>query len=420
MICNNSWVSTVLDNKTILVVDDDAFHRLIITAKLHRLGLRDVWQAASSAEALAITKAQSPDIIFCDIRMEGQDGMDLLAEVEQARPATPVVIVSGLPRDMLNTISKLMVSRGVRLVDTLKKPLTPQALRAAIDKAEGSGPRPAAGTRARPLSAEQIRGLLDKNAFEPFFEPKIDARTGAVKGFELLARVRDGERIIPPALFIDTAEKCNLIPEMTLALLDQAFQNFPEWLAYQPKLCLSFNASVYSLADGTLIPAIVQKANDANIPVGNLMCEVTESQPLGLETNAWESLIRFRMANGKVSIDDFGTGHSSMQNLSKRIFDELKIDRQFSESLATDPDNQSIVASSVQIARKFSLSVCVEGVASPEIFRTAHALGADAFQGWLFDLAMPADRVPACMEKYADGQIVADLLASTGTAVGPA
>ncbi|MEQ9735687.1 MAG: response regulator, partial [Algiphilus sp.] len=62
------------------MVDDDAFHRLIITAKLHRLGLRDVWQAASSAEALAITKAQSPDIIFCDIRMEGQDGMDLLAE----------------------------------------------------------------------------------------------------------------------------------------------------------------------------------------------------------------------------------------------------------------------------------------------------------------------------------------------------
>jgi PAS domain S-box-containing protein/diguanylate cyclase (GGDEF)-like protein len=241
-----------------------------------------------------------------------------------------------------------------------------------------------------------LRNAVADGEIAVAFQPQVDLATGRLVGFEALARwVRRGHGPVSPALFIAMAEESGLIADLGDHVLYVASRQFARWRSrgLVTDQRVSVNVSRRQLGLPDLADSVLEITGAAGLDPDGLTIEVTETAVMEAGTDAAVQLGRLADAGVRVSLDDFGTGHSSLGALRGLPIDELKIDRAFVEDLADDPAATAICAAMIALADGLGLELVAEGVETKFQARRLHELGCPVGQGHLFSPAVAPDEL---------------------------
>ncbi|MDB5687566.1 MAG: GGDEF-domain containing protein [Rhizorhabdus sp.] len=247
----------------------------------------------------------------------------------------------------------------------------------------------------RNRTEQDLRVAIPRGELVPYFEQLNDLATGALTGFEMLARWNHpDDGLIEPADFIAVAEESGLIGELSMSVMGMAMDEARHW---HPSLLLAVNISSAQMRDPWLPQKIVKLLTETRFPPDRLEIEITEAalfENLGRAQSIIGSLKNQGIA---VALDDFGTGYSSLTHLRALPLDRIKIDRSFVMTMAEDKDSASIVAAITLIGTSLNVSVTAEGVADDVIRQLLIDLGCRHGQGWHFGRPMTARQAHALL-----------------------
>lgn len=236
----------------------------------------------------------------------------------------------------------------------------------------------------------EIRDAIDASEFVPHFQPKIDLKTGHMRGCEALARwERPGGRSISPGAFIPVAEDTGLIDQIGESILRQSCHAAARWLAKGLPMSLAVNVSPVQLQRSDFRDLVLSALTDSGLPPSYLELEITESMAIENPDAVREGLGPLKAMGVRLAVDDFGTGHSNLAILSRLNFDVFKIDRQFIQSLERDMSGRPIVEMILAMANSLGLETVAEGVETPAQARFLRARGCTFAQGFLYSAALP-------------------------------
>lgn len=237
-----------------------------------------------------------------------------------------------------------------------------------------------------------LRQALNNREFELYYQPKTDLRTGQVCGVEALARWPHPRRgFVPPDEFIPVLEQTGLIRPFTLWAIEQGLQQCVRWRAAGRSLSVAVNLSIHSLLDPQFPAQVIALLGPSSSRSQCLILEITETVFLSEHTRVQSVLAALREHGVMFSIDDFGTGHSSLSRLKRLPVSELKIDRSFVADMERGRDDVVIVRSTVDLAHNLGLSVIAEGVETESTWNMLREMGCDMAQGHYISRPLPAD-----------------------------
>jgi EAL domain-containing protein (putative c-di-GMP-specific phosphodiesterase class I) len=378
-----------------VVAEDHDFQRRTLVGLLRRLGAAHVGEAADGAAALELFRGPDAkiDVIISDLDMPGMDGMELIRHVGESGLPVSVILSSAIDRAVMASVEAMTKAYGINLLGAIEKPVTQVKLEALIAKHRPPQPRSGAPRQPAPsFSLEEIRQGLVNDEFEPFFQPKIDLNTGALEGAEALARWRYPERgVLSPYFFIAAMEEGGLIDDLTWLMVGKAARQIRLWAGRSPPIdvTVSVNLSAKSLGDPDVADRITKIVRDEGVDPSRMVLEVTESAAVAHVAQTLETLARLRLRGFRLSIDDYGTGYSSMQQLARIAFTELKIDQSFVMSALDVEASRVILESSLDMARRLKVRSVAEGVETQAHWDLLLALGCDIAQGYF--IARPMD-----------------------------
>jgi EAL domain-containing protein (putative c-di-GMP-specific phosphodiesterase class I) len=238
-------------------------------------------------------------------------------------------------------------------------------------------------------SREDLVAALNGNQFVPFYQPKIDLRTGLLIGVEILGRWHHPDLgILSPGQFIELMEQQGLIGRLTECLLLQSLSFAKECAIAGQNIGFAINVSPATLWDMHTPGWMYGMVKEHGLCTGKFTIEVTETMPSDSCAPVIESLTRLRMQGFQISIDDFGTGYSSLKLLSRMPFTELKIDRSFVAGARSKAKSAAILESIMHLAGKLQLRTVAEGIETGDEIDFLRTLGCDAGQGFLLGRPM--------------------------------
>jgi len=367
-----------------LVAEDHEFQRNALVRILARLGPNRIYEVADGHDALKIIldPAIRIDIIISDLDMPGMDGMEFIRRVGQAKTPISIILASSLGGAMIASVAAMAEAYGIKLLGAVEKPLTLGKLAPLVElhKSAQSAPNRLAGPT---FTLDEMAAGLKNDEFEPFFQPKIEFATGLIAGVEALARWRHGQQgIVAPSAFIKPLEDNGLIDELTWVMLRKASAFCSAWRATGADAKVSVNLSIKSLDDMAIADRVTEIVRSEDLAPRHMVLEVTESAATMDVGKALESFARLRMRGFGLSIDDYGTGYSSMQQLARIAFTELKIDQSFVINASKQHSARAMVESSVEMAKKLNITSVAEGVETQADFDLLRALRCDVAQGY--------------------------------------
>lgn len=242
--------------------------------------------------------------------------------------------------------------------------------------------------------AELLRDLrvaLEQRRLELYYQPKIHAPSGEITGAEALIRWHHPQRgMVSPAIFIPIAERYGLINAIGYWVIEEACRQVRAWRDEGLRMRVAINLSMHQLRQPDLAARIGTALQRHQINPDLITCEVTESTAMDDTDVTMRVLGELDAVGVHISIDDFGTGHSSLSYLRKLPADELKIDRSFVSDLETSEDARKVAVAVVNLAKALNLKVVAEGVETEEQNRILREFGCDQLQGYLFAKPMSA------------------------------
>jgi diguanylate cyclase (GGDEF)-like protein len=240
--------------------------------------------------------------------------------------------------------------------------------------------------------AGALRSAIAGGEIVLFFQPKAELATGRIIGVEALARWQHPRLgLVGPSEFIPIAEQTGLIGPLTSHVLDAALRQVREWRDSGEELSVAVNLSARSFLDAQLATEVPRALERTGVPAGCLELEITESMLMLDPVRAKATLERLSALGLRVSVDDFGTGHSSLANLKRLPVDAVKIDKSFVIDMPHDRSDAAIVRSTIDLAHSLGLEVVAEGVESHEAWRRLEHFGCDLAQGFHVSRPLPAD-----------------------------
>jgi len=240
-----------------------------------------------------------------------------------------------------------------------------------------------------------LRKALEQGEFRLYFQPKVDAATGNIKGMEALIRWLHPERgIVSPLEFIPLLEESGMIIEVGDWVLRESCRLNKQWQEQGlDPLKVSVNVSSMQFKQGDFVERIKHALDDTNLSADYLEVELTESCLMDDVTKNIDVLYEIKDMGVSISIDDFGTGYSSLSYLKKFPIDTLKIDRSFITNVQDKRggDNAAIVTAIMALSHSLRLDVVAEGVETAQELAYLHALGCKTIQGFLFSKPLSVD-----------------------------
>jgi len=223
------------------------------------------------------------------------------------------------------------------------------------------------------------------------YQPIVQLDGNKVTGVEALVRWRHPERgLVPPDEFVPLAESSGLMVPLTAWVLDAALSQLAVWRARGWDLGLAVNVSVKDLCGDQLVDRVTEGLVKYGIPAASLQLEVTEGSLFSNSMQAQETLLRLEALGVTLSLDDFGTGWSSLVQLRQLSVREIKVDRSFVSRMEADPRDLAIVTSVIDLGRGLGMRVIAEGVEDLATWRRLSDLGCHGAQGWWLSKALPA------------------------------
>ena len=240
----------------------------------------------------------------------------------------------------------------------------------------------------------QLRRAIANDELVVYYQPKADARSGAVLGVEALVRWQHPEHgLLGPNEFIPLAETTGLIRPLTSYVLATALRDCRTWRDAGHDISVAVNVSARCLLDLDLPLEIQRLTTELAVPTDRLVVEITESVIMSDPSRALEVLNRLHALGVRLSIDDFGTGYSSLAYLKNLPVQELKVDRSFVTHMRERQSELAIVRSTVDLGHNLGMHVVAEGVEDAATWQELNALGCDEIQGYFLGKPMPAATV---------------------------
>ncbi|MBX3671000.1 MAG: bacteriohemerythrin, partial [Rhodocyclaceae bacterium] len=331
-----------LPQLSIMVIDDEPFMNDLMTCMLAELNLPDVTCFESGTDAMAVLDGpgNKPDVILLDINMPGMDGIEVVEQLAQRRYSGSLILVSGEDELMLRTTEKLARENKLFVPGSVKKPPLPERLvelLTQLQPKESLAARPAIKQAVKIYDAAAVRAAIDKGELINFYQPKVAIPSGEWIGVETLVRWKhpqDG--LVFPDQFIPTAEAAGLIGDLTRTVLKDAIRQARIWRDQGLELSVAVNVSMDDLTDVAFADFAIEQVDLHGVPPKSIVLEITEGRLMQNFATALHILSRLRLKRFRLSIDDFGTGNSSLAQLRDLPFDELKIDRSFTHKAGQD------------------------------------------------------------------------------------
>lgn len=388
----------------ILVLDDESFMLKLLNRILSNLGYGSITLCDSGRAALEkIANADAdtvPNVILLDLNMPEMDGIEFVRHLGELHYPGSLILVSGEDERILQTTEKLVRAHKIPILGYLHKPVTPDALAAMLGK-WGSPSASAPGTAKKVYSADELRTAIKGGELINYYQPKVAVADGEVIGVETLVRWRhptDG--IVFPDQFIGLAEASGLIDDLTQTVFTAAMTQAKAWQKATLQLRIAVNVSMDNLASIDFLNFVAEAAAKEGVAPQNVVLEVTESRLMQDTRAPLEILTRLRLKRFRLSIDDFGTGHSSLAQLRDIPFDELKIDQGFVHRASVDETLRAIYDASLSLARQLNMEVVAEGVQDREDWDLLRHTGCDLAQGTFVSHPLLPEEIPGWIELW--------------------
>ncbi|SDW40028.1 diguanylate cyclase (GGDEF) domain-containing protein [Albimonas donghaensis] len=242
--------------------------------------------------------------------------------------------------------------------------------------------------RDRSALAMELRAALDSDAFELHYQPQTLLSDGAVTGYEALIRWRHPTRgLLGPDAFIGVAERTGLIRDIGTWVLHAACREAAGW---DPSLRIAVNVSPRQLSQSDFVEQVGDALIASGLAPERLEIELTEASMIEDHAQLRAVMAALKTLGVRVAMDDYGAGYASLAALRNFPFDKIKIDREFIETLGSDPQSTAIVRSTLMLGRALGIPVLAEGVTTEAGRRILEAEGCREGQGFLFGRPVPA------------------------------
>lgn len=394
----------IVSKYSFLIVDDDPFQLKLLSHVLGEMGAprERIHTMLRGKDALEFLRQPGCGeiLLLLDLNMPDMDGVEVVREIAESNLSASIVLISGEDKRILETVERLARARNLGVVGSLDKPVRRETLEALLAQWTPASQRPA--PRPTPgYSVDSVAHAIRSGELFNLYQPQVNLRTGMLEGVETLIRWRHPEHgVVGPDHFIPIAEGHGLIDELTRTVLTEAVRQLSQWRSEGLELRMAVNICMDNLNEIGFAEFVFDELEKHQVPLDRLILEVTESRIMTDAIVSIDVLTRMRLKHVGLSIDDFGTGHSSLAQLRDIPFDELKIDRSFVHRAASNPTLCSIVDGSHAMARQLAMKVVAEGVEDLQDWEFLRARGIDLAQGYFIARPMPPENLAAWITEW--------------------
>ena len=381
--------------RTVLVVDDEPGIAQMMVDAAEDFGFE---AHAVHDWRFAEAEAADADVILLDLMMPGIDGVAALRALAAARVKSRIVLVSGLDRRVIDSARRVARMQNLDVVDVLRKPFRPIDLMAVLS---GLAERPrelgkvAAPPTGSVVSLDDVRRAISGGEFVLDFQPQVRLADRSWVGLEALVRWNHPQKgRLRPDMFIPLVEGSELALPFTYAMIAQslaALRKISERTGFSGGLAVNVPPSALTTTD--FPDHVLALLAEVDIEPSRLTIEITETSISTDPTLSLDIQTRLRLHEVRLSIDDFGTGHSSLERLHEAPFDEMKIDMVLIRNADHDASLRKIAESVVALGRSLSMTVVAEGVESAATLDWLTSIGCDVAQGYLVGMPLNLDGV---------------------------
>jgi len=374
--------------KRLLAIDDEPAICEFVGEVARDIGFEIVTETTFDAFKRSYHEFQ-PTFIVTDLAMPDADGIEILRFLSAELSKATIILMSGFDEKILGTAERLAVEQGLNVAGVLQKPIAITELEALLTVA----PDLAGG-----LTKADLLNALEEGHLTPYFQPKVVCTGGAVRHegeAEALVRWQHPDHgLLSPALFLPLAEQADLLAPLTRAVAEQVFRQMRLWNEQGLEMSVAINVAPQLLTNLELPDEFATLAKDSGVDSKRVIIEITETGVMEDAMLATDILTRFRLKGFRLSLDDFGTGFSSLIHLYRMPFSELKIDQSFVNDVGHREEARLIVRTISEMAHNLNLSVCAEGVEDQEMLDFVRSIGCDKAQGYFFSRPIPGAEIP--------------------------
>lgn len=375
---------------SVLVVEDSLVQRTALAEMCLELGAGDVAVADNGRTALKAIdgRAEEFDLLICDLEMPDMNGIELVDLLAARSTGSGLIILSGREESLIYAVGLMASRRGLRVLGSVKKPMTRDALtkifsdcRAQQDQSSALS----ASKPSRPVTLQRLQHAIGQRELVLHYQPKMNLADMSLHGIEALVRIQEEDgSLIYPDRFIAVSEQEGLIDYLSLEVLRLALEQKNRWNSQGLNTVISINLSAASFQNNIFCDAVLDNIRAMEADAKNIIFEVTETAVIQDMTRALAVLTRLRLAGCGLSLDDYGTGYSSVKQLSQIPFTELKVDRSLIDGIAGKGHLQVIFENTLKMCNELGITLVAEGIEQPADLDFLYRSGCPVGQGYLF------------------------------------
>ncbi|USD67134.1 EAL domain-containing response regulator [Vibrio sp. SCSIO 43136] len=388
---------------TILIVEDDNFQRNVTQAMLNALTDAEILLASNGLEACQIVNESVPDVIFCDLMMPEMDGVEFAKRLASLAPNCALVFISSAENDIQQAVVDMASRSGLTHVTNLAKPIHKESLCRVLAWATRA-PKTEKKPQRQPefnLDFDDLHKAINQLQILPHFQPHYNAASQSLVGAEALMRWEHPEYgLLTPNHFLPQLLAGKYAYRTCIHILRQAIHQASRWHQMGWPLQIAVNVTPSDMAQPDFSDRVLEILDQARFPAAKLTLEVTEVELSPDVVKSLESSSRLRMHGVQVSIDDFGTGHSSLLQLISSPFTELKIDQMFVSQMLTSRKHLAAIRSVIDLGNNLGLNIVAEGVESQAQAECLARMGCDTLQGFALGYPMAAQDFEKLCRQY--------------------
>lgn len=399
----------------IFIVDDDEQQAGLMLAMTETANLAaTVFTSSNNFLTAEITEN---DIVILDLQMPEKDGIEIMREITRRNISPTFILVSGFDERVLHSARLLAESKKLTVAATLCKPIKAKEFISLLIKTfqdcESSQKQTSLANNYsvsnnsdesitdNKISVDDINTAIRRHQLTIYFQPQVYISNYTLKGAEALVRWQHPTRgLLLPHHFIPIAEKHNLMNLLTEEILMLVIKEYHKFTAKGLDIKVSVNLSAQNIHDLSMPEKLATLLQNNRINPKSFDLEISESELMNQISDSLDILNRLRMKGFSLSIDDFGSGHSSLVKLYQAPFAELKIDQHFVMRMTTDHDAASIVRICILLAKELKMTAVAKNVETKEIWNQLKTLGCDLAQGNFIALPMPAEKFSTWVEHW--------------------